>query len=99
MIATCFFIDTAKNVIDYLKTIKHALKPQGKWINLGPLLYHHENDPDSIEFTAHEVMELVDHFGFEVLEDGSTDSIYAACPESMMHHVYHNLFFVAASRS
>ncbi|KAK3703310.1 hypothetical protein LTR37_014522 [Vermiconidia calcicola] len=42
-VATCFFIDTAPNVIRYIETIKHCLKPGGIWINLGPLLWHFES--------------------------------------------------------
>lgn len=37
-IATCFFIDTAHNVIDYVETIWNILKPGGVWINLGESL-------------------------------------------------------------
>jgi carnosine N-methyltransferase len=37
-IITCFFIDTGKNVIDYLQTIYKCLKPGGIWINFGPLV-------------------------------------------------------------
>ncbi|CUM67481.1 uncharacterized protein PRCAT00005178001 [Priceomyces carsonii] len=44
VIVTCFFIDTASNIIDYLKTIKHCLKSNGYWINFGPLLWHFEDD-------------------------------------------------------
>lgn len=36
---TCFFIDTAKNIIDYLNVIYQVLKEGGVWINLGPLLW------------------------------------------------------------
>lgn len=34
-VATCFFIDTAHNVIEYMETIWKILKPGGAWINLG----------------------------------------------------------------
>jgi len=34
-VATCFFIDTAHNVLDYIETIWNILKPGGVWINLG----------------------------------------------------------------
>ena len=34
-VATCFFIDTAHNVIEYLEKIYHILKPGGYWINIG----------------------------------------------------------------
>ena len=40
IVITCFFIDTSHNVLDYADVIQGALKPGGRWINLGPLLYH-----------------------------------------------------------
>lgn len=51
MVCTCFFLDTAANVIDYLKTIRHCLKDDGVWINFGPLLWHFEDDA-SVEYTT-----------------------------------------------
>lgn len=46
VVATSFFIDTASNVIDYLRCIHHCLKPGGRWINFGPLLWHFEDFGD-----------------------------------------------------
>jgi len=40
---TCWFIDTAPNLIAYIDTVKHCLKPHGIWINHGPLLWHFES--------------------------------------------------------
>jgi carnosine N-methyltransferase len=40
-VVTCFFIDTAHNVIEYIECIHKILKKGGVWINLGPLLYHY----------------------------------------------------------
>ena len=40
LIVTCFFIDTATNVYEYLSTIHHLLRPNGIWINVGPLQWH-----------------------------------------------------------
>ncbi|EAW07305.1 uncharacterized protein ACLA_020120 [Aspergillus clavatus NRRL 1] len=42
-VATVFFIDTAPNLIRYVETIRHCLKPNGLWINVGPLLWHFED--------------------------------------------------------
>ncbi|KAI9863359.1 MAG: hypothetical protein M1813_003801 [Trichoglossum hirsutum] len=39
-VATVFFIDTAPNLLRYIETVHHCLKPGGIWINLGPLLWH-----------------------------------------------------------
>ena len=36
-LVTCFFIDTAHNLLDYLTTINKILKPGGLWVNIGPL--------------------------------------------------------------
>ena len=48
-VVTCFFIDTAPNVISYIETVKHCLAPGGVWINLGPLLWHFESSPTPAE--------------------------------------------------
>lgn len=50
IIATCYFLDTAANIIDYLKTIKYSLREDGYWINFGPLLWHFEDDDN--EYTT-----------------------------------------------
>ncbi|KAE8146917.1 N2227-domain-containing protein [Aspergillus avenaceus] len=42
-VATVFFIDTAPNLIRYIETIRNCLKPNGVWINIGPLLWHFED--------------------------------------------------------
>jgi carnosine N-methyltransferase len=39
-VVTVFFIDTAPNLIRYIETIRHCLVKGGIWINLGPLLWH-----------------------------------------------------------
>lgn len=44
VVATTFFLDTALNIIDYIKAIHHSLKENGLWVNFGPLLWHFEDD-------------------------------------------------------
>nr|XP_018905106.1 PREDICTED: carnosine N-methyltransferase-like [Bemisia tabaci] len=65
-VATCFFIDCAHNIVSFIETIYHILKPGGVWINLGPLLYHFSNGflPDSIEPSYEIVKEVILGFGF-----------------------------------
>ncbi|CAI5755994.1 unnamed protein product [Candida verbasci] len=44
IVVTNFFLDTASNIIQYIKTIHYVLKSGGKWINFGPWLWHFESD-------------------------------------------------------
>ncbi|KAM0327642.1 hypothetical protein ACHAQA_005935 [Verticillium albo-atrum] len=44
IVATVFFLDTAPNLIRYLETIHACLKPGGILVNVGPLLWHFENN-------------------------------------------------------
>lgn len=43
-VASVFFLDTAPNLVRYLEVIKHCLRPGGVLINVGPLLWHFENN-------------------------------------------------------
>ena len=39
-VVSCFFLDAAPNVIEYIQIIHSMLKEDGIFINFGPLLYH-----------------------------------------------------------
>jgi carnosine N-methyltransferase len=43
-VTTVFFLDTAPNLIRYLEVIRNCLRPGGVLINVGPLLWHFENN-------------------------------------------------------
>jgi carnosine N-methyltransferase len=58
------FLDTTKNVLDYIKLIWKILKPGGIWINLGPLMYHFADV--SVEFTLEEEVEFAKSIGFSI---------------------------------
>ncbi|KAJ1719798.1 hypothetical protein LPJ53_005492 [Coemansia erecta] len=99
-IVTCFFMDTAKNVLAYLDTMWHAMKPGAVWINLGPLLWHFDNvaGESSIEFTRNEFIDLVKKVGFELDDSQFKESIsvsYTANYRSMLQYTYHAFMFVA----
>ncbi|KAJ2893277.1 hypothetical protein IWW38_002917 [Coemansia aciculifera] len=103
-IVTCFFMDTAKNVLAYLDTIWHALKPGAVWINLGPLLWHFDNvaGESSIEFTRDEFIELVKKTGFVFDEAKFKEDIalpYTADPKSMLQYTYSAFMCVARKPS
>jgi len=66
-IVTCYFIDTAHSVIDYIQKVWDILKPGGYWINFGPLLYHYRNMPGakSIELSYEQIRRVIEKMGFK----------------------------------
>jgi hypothetical protein len=62
-IATVFFIDTAPNLIRYIETIKNCLKAGGIWSNIGPLLWHFENNAPGSFGTKDAGKKIVDTSG------------------------------------
>ncbi|XP_033869820.1 carnosine N-methyltransferase isoform X1 [Acipenser ruthenus] len=96
-ITTCFFIDTAHNVIDYIETIWNILKPGGVWINLGPLLYHFENMANelSIELSYEDIKAVILKYGFQIeVERDSVQTTYTENDHSMLKYLYDCVFFV-----
>ncbi|KAL8203279.1 UNVERIFIED_CONTAM: Carnosine N-methyltransferase [Gekko kuhli] len=96
-IATCFFIDTAHNVVDYIDTIWKILKPGGIWINLGPLLYHFENLANelSIELSYEDIKNVMLQYGFHIeMENESVLTTYTVNELSMMKYYYECVMFV-----
>ncbi|KDO20709.1 hypothetical protein SPRG_13920 [Saprolegnia parasitica CBS 223.65] len=100
-IVTCFFIDAAPNVIEYMEAIQRMLKPGGVWINLGPLLYHWANgdgdDDDryaqSIELTYEEIKHVAKGLNFYVYE--RRECFYTCNQPSMLRSVYQCVQFTA----
>lgn len=77
-VASVFFLDTAPNLIRYLQTIFHCLKPGGVLINIGPLLWHfedrapgnhgHDDDGDG-EHDPNNTTGIADPGNFELSDD------------------------------
>ncbi|EJU01374.1 N2227-domain-containing protein [Dacryopinax primogenitus] len=97
-VLTCFFIDTAKNIVSYLEIIRHLLTPGGVWINLGPLLWHFENNSTkdvSIELNLAEVKVLAEKMGFKIENERMIETTYVGHEDAMLHHVYNCAFWTA----
>ncbi|GAA6015119.1 hypothetical protein JCM8202_004886 [Rhodotorula sphaerocarpa] len=94
---TCFFLDTARNIVEYLETIHSLLKPGGLWINCGPTLWHFENDRDatSIELTLEDVKTLARKIGFEISDEREVETCYTTNPRSLLRHQYTAGFWTA----
>ncbi|KAF8173243.1 N2227-domain-containing protein [Mycena galopus ATCC 62051] len=97
-ILTCFFIDTAKNIVNYLRIIYNSLSRGGVWVNMGPLLWHWENnttnDP-SIELSLEEVKNLARAIGFHISNERTIDTTYTSNAQGMLGYVYHAAFWTA----
>eukprot|EP00049_Salpingoeca_infusionum_P023682 m.13397 g.13397 ORF g.13397 m.13397 type:complete len:391 (-) comp5940_c0_seq2:32-1204(-) len=97
-IACSFFLDTAKNIVDYLETCFRILKPGGYLVNLGPLLYHFADDATAltVELTYDEVIHVVQAVGFEIKENRfPLPCTYNSHDETMMKVVYQCAFLCA----
>ncbi|KAI9295809.1 N2227-domain-containing protein [Neoconidiobolus thromboides FSU 785] len=96
-VVTCFFIDTAKNVLDYIQIIFNLLKPGGIWINIGPLLYHFEeiSSEHSIELTYEELRLFILAVGFEIHDEKRVEVPYTSSLDSMLVHSYNCIVFNA----
>lgn len=96
-VLTCFFIDTARNIVDYLERIFYILKPGGVWINLGPTLWHWENNSEgmSIEILGDDIKALATRLGFIITEEREIVTTYTSNPNCMLRYEYTALFWVA----
>ena len=96
-IVTCYFIDTANNIIEYIETIYNIMKIGGLWINFGPLLYHYTDNQNevSIELSWEEIKKIIIGFGFEFKKIDEVKTTYSSNKDSMMQRIYKCIFFTA----
>mmetsp|Transcript_117026 Transcript_117026/g.342759 ORF Transcript_117026/g.342759 Transcript_117026/m.342759 type:complete len:399 (+) Transcript_117026:49-1245(+) len=95
-VATCFFLDTAKNVFLYIRTIAQLIHSGGIWTNIGPLLYHYADAEQeiSIELSWEEVRQNICRY-FDIIEERILVSQYAANTCSLTGVRYRCVHFVA----
>jgi len=95
VVVTCFFMDCAHNILDFIELIHKILRPGGMWINLGPLLYHFADVPkqSSIEPSYDIVRALIMETGFEFCKEVTDhQAIYCQNPKSMLQYHYRCVF-------
>lgn len=68
-VVSCFFIDTATNIYEYLHTIWDVLVDNGIWINVGPLQWHSNS---LIPVSVQELRMILQQFHRDGGDDGGT---------------------------
>ena len=98
-VVTCFFIDTAHNVLDYLTVIARCLREGGFWINHGPLQYHwadsHLYLPGgelSIELPLEAIERAAPAFGLRLVRREERVCTYTNNRRSMQQNTYRTAF-------
>ncbi|PHH64445.1 hypothetical protein CDD81_4520 [Ophiocordyceps australis] len=106
LVLTYFFIDTARNLMSYLDTIKKLLKSGGYWLNLGPLLY---GTAPFVQLSLEDIITITKAMGFEfdhtddkygpLTFQGSTvrsiEAIYGFDNKALTKNSYNAQFWVA----
>ncbi|KAG9129263.1 hypothetical protein Leryth_006474 [Lithospermum erythrorhizon] len=97
-VVTCFFLDTAHNIAEYIEIISKILKDGGIWINFGPLLYHfadvyNQEDDMSIEISLEDVKRIALQYGFQSEKESTVETTYTSNQRSMMQNRYFAAFW------
>ncbi|GAM23830.1 hypothetical protein SAMD00019534_070050, partial [Acytostelium subglobosum LB1] len=97
-VCTCFFIDTARNIVEYVECLVRMLKEGGHWINFGPLLYHYADNKDSIELSYEQLRYVILNSGFDILHEELRETEYTSNKHSLMKVIYNCQYFVAIKK-
>jgi len=93
-VASCFFLDTAHDIVEYLEVIHRCLKPGGYLVNLGPLMYHWYGDHRemSLEISLEEVLHVAGAVGFDIDRHAMHVAGYTNHPATMFRTAYNCAF-------
>jgi hypothetical protein len=89
--ASCYFIDCATSILEFLRTIAYVLRDGGHWINFGPLLYHFSEIPGevSVDLSWKELRRAIPYFGFTLVSESfNNPSGYTSDERSMLRQQY-----------
>jgi uncharacterized protein YbaR (Trm112 family) len=81
-VVTPWFIDIVPlDLRDFLGTLRSIVKPGGRWINIGPLLYLRDT-PLSRRFTREEIFELAARAGFGIRKWKTDSGLHFVAPSN-----------------
>jgi SAM-dependent methyltransferase len=94
VVVTLFFIDTARNLLSYLSTIRDLLRPGGIWINVGPLLW---GSAPWVQLSLDEVRAVSQEMGFvfDVGRDHEAEAMYNFNGSSLYLNGYRAQYWTA----
>ena len=95
LLVTCFFIDTAFNILDYIEVATDAIRPGGLWINIGPVHWV-QSSYDSLHLTIEEIEGAMTTAGFTFLEKKDLfNNNYCTPPNTFSPMIYNCRLWVA----
>ncbi|KAK1303986.1 hypothetical protein QJS10_CPB11g01590 [Acorus calamus] len=83
-VVTCFFLDTAHNIVEYIEIISKILKDDGEM---------------SIELSLEDVKKVAIHYGFELEMERPIETTYTANPRSMMQNRYYAVMWTMRKKT
>lgn len=101
VVCTCFFLDTAPDILQYMKTLFFCTAPGGTWVNFGPLLWHFQLDAveGGLELARDDLIELVSRIGFEFVHtEHALESTYTADSRCLGRFVYDCEFWMCVKK-
>lgn len=96
---TCFFLDTAENLIEYLQAINRLssqFKGKKKWINLGPLKY---GTAAKIEISDEELKTLVKSMGWKITDEQEPKLLGYLTDKKGLWQGYYNVTMWSAEKT
>ncbi|HEY7774063.1 MAG TPA: hypothetical protein VIC26_12840 [Marinagarivorans sp.] len=96
-IVTSWLLDvTGGDVKDLIGVITYLLKPGGRWINTGPLLYS-RTMPFDKKYSAEEILDFAEMSGFEVEQQSVDEVEHMVSPLNARYH-YEQIFSFNAKK-
>lgn len=88
---TCFFLDTAENLVEYIQTINRissSFKGTKKWVNVGPLKY---GSAAQIELSDEELKILLNTMGWKIIDEQKPELLGYLTDKKGLWQGYYNV--------
>lgn len=93
-VVTCFFIDVVSDIEQIISLFYKILKPNGYWINLGPLMMHRADNDFFAKYTFYDIPRIAQKKGFKIIRESRIDTSYIENPHTNVKTLYKCQFLV-----